>query len=347
MKMEDVYIKKITTALILLTLIVLAFLLLRPILLSIITGILIAVIFVPVYNRLQKLIKLKNLSAMIICILLLVLIILPFYFLIPIFIDQSIKLYSSSQQIDFTTIIENIFPSIFATDKFSEEIGAMFYTFATNITNSLLSYFSQLILNLPKILLQLVVVLFTFYFVLINKKEFFSYIQSLLPFSAEIEKKIMDRTKMITLSVIYGQVIIGLIQGTVAGIGLFLFKVPNALLLTVIMCVAGIFPLIGTAIVWIPITLFLFIEGNTGAAFGVILFGIFSSVVDNFLRPIIVSRKSKMHPAILLVGMIGGLYAFGVLGFILGPLILAYLLILLEVYQGKKVKGVLIEPETR
>lgn len=223
----------------------------------------------------------------------------------------------------------------------------MFYSFVTNITNSLISYLSQLILNFPKMLLQLVVVLFTFYFVLKDKKQFFNYVQSLMPFSKEIEKKIVDQTKRITISVVYGQVIIGFIQGIIAGLGLFIFKVPNALLLTSIMIVAGIFPIIGTAIVWIPIVLFLFIEGNTGAAFGVILFGIISSVADNFLRPIIVSRRSKIHPAILLIGMIGGLYMFGILGFILGPLILAYLLILLEVYRDRKIKGILIQPETR
>ena len=168
-----------------------------------------------------------------------------------------------------------------------------------------------------------------------------------MPFSEEVEKKIFDRTKMITFSVIYGQVIIGLIQGAVAGIGLFIFKVPNALLLTVIMCLAGILPIIGTAIVWIPIALFLFIEGNLVAVVGVIIFGVISSVVDNFLRPIIVSKRSKIHPAVLLIGMIGGLYTFGVLGFILGPLILGYLLILLEIYQGKKAEGILIQTETR
>ncbi|MCK4647863.1 AI-2E family transporter [Candidatus Pacearchaeota archaeon] len=347
MKMDENYIKKISTALVLIALIVLSFFLLRPILLSVIMGIMLAFIFAPVYNRLYKLVKSKNLSAIIICVLLLVLVVMPFYFLIPIFVDQSVKLYSASQQIDFITPIKNIFPSIIPTDKFSEEIGSMFSTFVTKITNSLIAYLSQLILNIPSMLLQLVVVLFTFYFILMDKKQFFSYVQSLMPFSKEIEKKIIDQTKKITVSVVYGQVIIGLIQGAIAGLGLFIFKVPNSLLLTVIACVAGIFPIIGTAVVWIPVAIFLIIEGNPLAALGVSIFGIISSVADNFLRPIIVARRSKIHPAILLVGMIGGLYMFGILGFILGPLILAYLLILLEVYRDKKVKGILIQPETR
>lgn len=347
MKMDSVYVKKISIALTLVALIVLTFFLLKPILLSIIMGIILAFIFAPIYGRLYRLIKSKNLSALIICALLLVLIILPLYFLIPVFMDQSIRIYSASQQIDFINPLKNIFPSIILTDRFSEDLGSMFSTFVTKITNSFMAYLSQLILNFPNILLKLVVVLFTFYFVLRDKEQFFSYVQSLMPFSKEIEKKIINQTKRITVSVIYGQVIIGFIQGIIAGLGLFIFKVPNALLLTSIMIVAGIFPIIGTAIVWIPVAIFLLIKGNAFMAVGVTIFGIISSIVDNFLRPIIVARRSKVHPAILLVGMIGGLYMFGVLGFIVGPLILAYLLILLEVYRDRKIKGILIQSETR
>jgi len=203
-----------------------------------------------------------------------------------------------------------------------------------------------LVLNLPNILIQLAVVFFTFYFVLRDKEQFFSYIQSLIPFSKEIEKKIVHYTKGITVSVIYGQVIIGIIQGIIAGAGFFIFGVPNALLLTLLTCLAGIFPIVGTAIIWIPVALYLLISGNPLAAVGVTIFGIISSVIDNFLRPIIVSRRSKIHPAILLIGMIGGLFMFGILGFILGPLILSYLLILLEIYRDKKIKGILIQQET-
>ena len=346
MKMDDTYFRKITTALLLIALIVLSFFLVKPIILSVIWGIILAFIFAPVYNQLYKFVKSKNLSAILICLLLIVLIILPFWFLIPIFVDQSIKLYAASQQVDFITPLKSIFPSLFSSGKFTEEISSTFFTFVTKIINSLLNYLSQLVLNLPNILIQLAVVFFTFYFVLRDKEQFFSYIQSLIPFSKEIEKKIVHYTKGITVSVIYGQVIIGIIQGIIAGAGFFIFGVPNALLLTLLTCLAGIFPIVGTAIIWIPVALYLLISGNPLAAVGVTIFGIISSVIDNFLRPIIVSRRSKIHPAILLIGMIGGLFMFGILGFILGPLILSYLLILLEIYRDKKIKGILIQQET-
>lgn len=343
--MLENYFKKITAAILLIALLVLSFFLIRPILLAVIVGIILAFIFEPIYKRLLKIVKSKNLSAILICLILIVLIILPFWFLVPIFVDQAVKFYASAQQTDFIAPIKAIFPSLFSSEKFTQEISSVLSNFATKITNGVVNSLSAMILNLPNILIQLAMVLFTFYFVLKDKEQLFSYARSLMPFSKEVENKIVKSTKAITISVIYGQVIVGLIQGVIAGAGFFIFKVPNALILTFMAGLAGIFPIIGTVIIWVPVALYLLITGNIFAAIGVAIFGLISSTVDNFLRPIIVARKSKIHPAILLIGMIGGLFMFGFLGFILGPLIIAYLLIFLEIYRDKKIKGILIQEE--
>ncbi len=343
--MDESYYKKITGIILLVALLVLSFLLVRPIILAVVGGVILAFIFIPIYNWIHKLVKSKDLAATLVCILLLVLIFLPFWLLIPLFVDQSVKLYSSIQKIDFESPLQSLFPSLFNTERFTEELSSALYNFATKITNSLLEYASNFILNLPTMLIQLAVVLFTFYFTLRDREQIFSYAKSLMPFSKTVEKKIVDYTKGITISVIYGQVIIGFIQGLITGAGFFLFKVPNALLLTLLASLAGILPIIGTAIIWVPVAIYLFAIGSPLTALGVIIFGSISSIADNFLRPIIVSRRSKIHPAILLIGMIGGLFMFGVLGFIIGPLIIAYLLIFLEVYRNREVKGIFIQEE--
>ena len=341
--MDDVYFRKVTTTAILAFLIVLSFFLLRPILLSIIFGIILAVVFIPVYDKIYKITKLKNVSAALICILLLLLIILPIWFLTPILINQSFKVYLATQQMDFVTPLRNFFPSLFASEEFSAEVGSILYSFVTNVANSLVNSLANIILNFPVIFLQLLVVFFTFFFVLRDKKQLVEYIQSLLPFSKKIEKKLFTSTKGITISVIYGQVIIGIIQGLLIGLGFFIFKVPNALLLTVLATLAGIFPIIGTTIIWLPVVIYLFIAGNALPAIGITIFGVISSSIDNFLRPMIVSRKTKLHSSIILVGMIGGIFFLGILGLIIGPLILAYLLIILEIYRNRKGSGIFIK----
>lgn len=345
--MDEVFFRKITTTVILAILIGLSLFLLKPILLSIIMGFILAFIFSPVYNKLYKLTKSKNFPAAIICILVLLLLILPLWFFMPTLIDESIKLYRASQQLDVVTPLKNIFPSLFASQEFSQEIGSIIQSFITNMTNSLMNYLSSVILNFPTIMLQIVVVFFAFFYTLRDKDQITDYIKSLLPFSKEIEKKIFESTRDITSSVLYGYVIIGLIQGLILGIGFFIFNVPNAFILLILGIVAGILPLIGPTIVGIPVALYLFLANSPFSAIGILIFTAISSFSDPTLRPLLVSRKTELHTAIVFIGMIGGFFLFGVLGFILGPLILAYLVIIIEVYRNKDLPRILIQKEDK
>ncbi len=345
--MEDIYFRRIMSIVIIAVLVVLSFFLVRPILLSIVVGFILAFIFNPVYNKTRRIVKSKNLSSILICILLIITIIIPLWFLTPILINQSIKFYVTSQNIDFVEPIKSIFPSLFASEIFSAEVGSVINSFVATATNSLMNTFSKVLLNFPTLFLQFLVAFFTFFFVLKDKDKVIGYIQSLLPFSKEVEKKLFKSSKDITFSVIYGQIIIGVIQGILTGIGFFIFGAPNALLFTFFAILAGIFPIIGTAIIWVPVAIYLFIAGDTLPALGIMIFGFLSSIVDNLIRPVLVSRRTTLNPGVILIGMIGGLFLFGVLGFILGPLILAYLFIVLEIYRNKKIPGVLIEPSKK
>ncbi len=341
--MDEKYLKNITTTAILVVLLVLSFLLLKPLLLSIIMGIILAFVLSPVYDWFYKYLKLKNLSASLIIILLIILIVLPLWFLTPIIVNQSIKIYIASQQIDFITPLKTIFPSL-STDAFSSELGAALSSFVTKVMNSVTNSLSKLILNFPTIVLQFLVVFFVLFFVLRDKEKIVAYIQSLLPFSKEVEKKLFKSSRDITLSVLYGQVILGILAGIIAGLGFIIFRIPNALIFTLVAIILGILPIVGTALIWIPVAVYLLIAGNTFAAFGVILFGIISATIPSLLQPIFVSKRTNMNTSLILIGMIGGLFLFGILGIIIGPLIIAYLFIVLEIYRNKSVPGVLIPP---
>jgi len=341
--MDDEFFRRVVSSIILAILIVISFFILKPILMSIVIGIILAVVFASTYDWTLKIIKLRNISAGIICILLLLLIVLPFWFLTPIFIEQSFRVYLISQQIDFITPLKTIFPSLFASEEFSAEVGSVIFSFVTKVTNSIVNSFSKIILNFPILFLQLLVVFATFFFVLRDKEKIMSYIKTLMPFSKDVENKLINSSREITISVIYGQIVVGIIQGLIVGIGFFIFNVPNPLFLTLIAVLAGMFPIIGTAIVWVPVIIYLFIAGNIFPAVGVAAFGIVSSGIDNILKPIIVSRRTRMHPLLTLMGMIGGLLLFGIFGIILGPLVLAYVLILLEVYRDRPIKGIFLQ----
>lgn len=343
-KSEEGYFDKIGGGIILLALMVLSFFLLRPILISIISGLLLAFIFTPLYNFIYKKTKSKNLSAFLIVFFLILIILVSAWFLIPVLIQQSFKIFQATLQIDFVTPLKHIFPTLFASDQFSVQIGSAISTFITKTVDSITNSLTGILLNLPTIALQLLVVIFTFFFVLRDNEKVVEYTKSLLPFPKEIETKLFKYSSEITKSVIYSHIFIGIIQGTIAGIGFFVFGVSNALFLTLLGVVAGIIPMLGTPVVWIPVAIYLFIGGNNVAAWGVIIFGLISSIVENILRPLFVAKMTKLHSAIVLISMIGGLFFFGLLGFILGPLVIAYLLIILELYRKKPIPGLITPP---
>jgi predicted PurR-regulated permease PerM len=206
-----------------------------------------------------------------------------------------------------------------------------------------MNYFSQLVLDLPTIIAKILVVFFTFYYALRDKEGIMSYIKSLLPFSKEVEKKLFESTKDITFSVLYGQIIIGVLQGIILAIGFFVFGVQNSLLLSLLAVLAGILPILGPLFVGIPVAIGLIIGGNSFAAIGILIFALISSQSDHIFRPLLVAKRTKLHTALVLIGMIGGFLLFGLLGFILGPLIIAYLIIIVETYRNKSLPAVLIQ----
>jgi len=331
--MNQDYFRKIATTVILILLIVLAIFLLRPLLLSIVAGIILAFIFAPIYKWSNKYIKSKNLLALLFSICLVLLIILPVIFLALPLLEQAIKIYLASEHVDIISLIGRLFP-ILTASEIPIIIQSLFDSSISRMLNSLTNFLS--IDNLVNYSLKSFVVLFTFFFALRDKEQIILYVKRLLPFSKETEKKLFERSRGITSSVIYGQVVVGILQGIIAGIGFFIFGVPNALFFTLLASIAGILPILGTALVWVPIAIFLLVGGNTFSAIGVVIIGLFASTIDNLIRPLIVSKKTKMHPAVVLIGMIGGLFLFGVLGLILGPLILAYLIIIVEIYKNQR-----------
>jgi predicted PurR-regulated permease PerM len=250
-------------------------------------------------------------------------------------ITQSVKLFVASQQLDLITPIKKIFPSLFLSSEFSLSIANTIQSFVTKTTNSLMNSFANILLELPTIILQLVIVFFTLFYALRDREEIIKYIKSILPFSDEVENKLFKASKDVTSSVIFGMVVVGALQGLITGIGFFIFGVPNALLLSLFAVIAGVLPIIGPAIIWVPVMIYLLIAGNTFAASGVIMFGILSHIPDYLVRPLFLSKRTQLNAGIASIGMIGGILFFGVLGVILGPLILSYLIIVMELFKKK------------
>ena len=335
MEFSDKDAKKILVLGILIILIILVFFVLRPILLSIFGGLILAFIFNPVYKWILKYIKYKNISAAIITILIIFAIVLLFWLLTPVLSKQFFELFRLSDQINMDAIIKTILPS--ASDQLVNQLSLTANNSIGKIGSTILNSLLNLLVNFGTIALHLLLVGFVFFFTLRDEDKLKEFCSGLSPLNKDQEKKIIFQFKNITSSIIYGQIVIGILQGILAGISFFIVGVPNAIILTVISMILGTIPMIGVGIIYIPVAIFL-ILGNA-PPLTVILFLaynlLFVSTIDNFLRAHLISRKTQMSQAIVIIGMIGGIFVFGILGLILGPLILGYFITLLRVYKDK------------
>jgi len=331
---QDIF-KKIALMSVISVLIILAFFILRPILVSIIFGLILSFILYPCYKKILIYVKSENLSALLICAAIIILIILPLIWFIPLLAKQIFSIYLFLEKTDFITPIKTLFPSIANSPDILQSISVAIESFTSKATSAILSEFTDFLLNSFTALLHVLLILFVLFFGLRDGEKLIAYLQSISPLSKETEKKAFARFKDITQSVIFGQVIIGIAQGIVTGIGLFVFGVPNALVLTIIATFAGILPIIGPWLVWVPVDIYFFLTNQTFSAVGLLIYGlIVITWIDNLLRPLIVSKRTKINSVLILIGMTGGLFVFGILGLIIGPLIISYVLLLLESYKN-------------
>lgn len=342
--MEEKTFKKVLVIVILIGLFILTFFMLRSIALSICSGFILAYVFTPLFKKLNKKIKSKNLSALIVLAGILILLIVPLIFIIPIAARQMIDSYAYLQGKDLTPVFKSIFPNLFSSPEVSADISAMISSLTSNLAGAFLSVFKDIMFNLPNLFLQGAVILFTFFFILRDHELLIGYINSISPLPKEYHKRLADKFKQVTNSVLYGHVIVGIIQGLVAGIGYLIFGVSGVLLLTFFTILVSMIPTIGAWLIWVPVDIYLFSSGHVNAGIGLLIYGVFIvSWIDNIVRPIIVSKLSKINSGLVLIGMLGGLYAFGIVGIVLGPLILSYLILITEFYKERGFKSIIVQ----
>ncbi len=322
---------------IVLVILILTFIVLRPIFIAIIFGFLLGYIFKPVEKRLRKLVRNKTLSTLIILIALLALIIIPIVSFTPTLVQQTFEVYGEMQDFDLSTVF-SYFSTPFLNDEIIYQLDVSLNSFIDQAIQQIMQSFSDVIINIPGLLLQIFVAFFTFFFVVKDFDKLNHYVYKISPFSKGAGKMIANEFKSVTNAVLMGQVLVGLIQGLLMGLGFLLLGFDNILTLTFLSMVLAIIPIIGPWLVWGPVAIYSLIQGDITTAIILSLYGaIFVSNIDNLIRPYFVSRSSNLPIAISLIGTVGGLMAFGIIGLIIGPLVLAYTLIVLEVYKDGKI----------
>lgn len=314
----------------LLVFLILSFIIIRPFLTYIVLALMLAYMFYPIYEKLLSKLKKPALSSTIMVIFLLIIIILPSLFIITKLIFQATSAYLLVTSLPLETYSELIYKFTNTPIDLNSYVGSLF----GQARNFLLDRAPSLIGSITEVVLGLFVMFFLLFYLFIDGKKLYERFANLLPFRENHKKIILDELKSVTYAVIYGQLLTAIIQGTVGGIGLFIFGVENALFWGFIMIILSLIPVVGTPVIWAPIGVLQLINGHIFSGLGILLYGLIVVInIDNIIRPKLIGDKANIHPAVVLLGVLGGLSIFGFIGMFIGPLILAILIVLLNFFS--------------
>ncbi|MDU1891632.1 MAG: AI-2E family transporter [Dysgonomonas sp.] len=200
---------------------------------------------------------------------------------------------------------------------------------------SYLPIIGQILVNsVSSFIINLIILLFVLYFMLIGGRGMENYLYSLIPFSDKNKKNVMKEINMIVSSNAIGIPLLAVIQGVVATIGYYIFGAPNPILFGFLTCFATIIPLLGTALIWFPVALYIGLSGDWFNGIGLGLYGILIvSNSDNVIRFMLQKKIADIHPLITVFGVIIGLTLFGFWGVIFGPLILSIFILCVDIFK--------------
>ena len=178
--------------------------------------------------------------------------------------------------------------------------------------------------------------LYTMYYFLKDGPAMLSRVRSFLPVADEDQDRMFDKFLSVTRATLKGTFLIGLAQGTLAGMAFAVAGIEGAVFWGTIMSLLSVIPGLGTAVVWVPAAIVLLIVGHAGRAIGLALFcGLVVGTIDNVLRPRLVGADTRMHPLLILFSTMGGLAFFGFPGVIVGPILAALFITIWEMFGAE------------
>jgi len=204
--------------------------------------------------------------------------------------------------------------------------------FAAGFSKELLNLSTKMLGDLTGLLFSFVLMLFVLYFLLRDHDKIVAAIQHYIPLSRSQKDALLSEAKLVARSAVLGSVLTAIAQGLAGGIAMAIVGFPG-LFWGTMMAFASFIPAVGTALIWLPASLYLFFTGDWGwglflAGWGVLVVG----SIDNVLRPILMQGSSNMSTLLIFLALLGGIQLFGLIGVIYGPIIFALTLVLLRLY---------------
>ena len=305
-----------------------------------------ATAFYPVYEKISHRLKRPRLASILTCVLLTGLILLPVLLLLVKVAGESVDAYRSLE----AKVQSNEFRGF----EYVRETGGFQWVrgqakalglpepnlegaavrVVQAVSQFLVRHSSDVFSGFAKFALNFIVTVFTTYYLFLGGPEIMKELRRLSPLRHEHEEKMIQKFKDIAAVTLEGGVLTALIQGAAGGVIFLFFGIPSPLLWGAVMALLSLIPVVGTALVWGPVVIYYLLSG--AVAKGLLLLGLCAGLVgsiDNVVKPLFIQRRTAIPTFWVFIGVLGGIGVFGFLGLVLGPLMVAVLFALIEIYK--------------
>ena len=318
---------------------VLAFLIIRPFLIPIIAAAVLTYIFYPLYkflaDRLPKFLPRNSIAALITCLLVVAIVLIPMVSITGLLTKEIRNGYVYFQQVVHSPNFSFNLPPML-----SERLGdiSQYEEQIANFGIQVIGWMQGVIKAIPNVALGIFITIFALYYFLKGREAIFEFLQDFFPLPTGRYKQIVSRFDDLSRGILLGQIVVGTIHGLLAWGAYSFLAVPNPVLWAFITAIISIIPVLGAALVWFPIAVYLYVTGLVNGTYwqgiALLIYGLLvMTTIDNALKPKIMGDSAHIHPLVLFLGILGGIQLLGLPGIVIGPLVLALFDVVMEILR--------------
>lgn len=316
----------------------------QPFLTVIIIAVILVTIFYTPYEKLSKFLRgRRNLAALLMCLFLVVLIILPTIKMVAYTAEKSVDAYTETTTYfsnhSFSDVLKSPVAEKFhldnlVSDKYdSDVVKNVLLEFLQKSSNWMISGATSFLVGTTNFIVSLTLIILTMFFFFVDGKKMLEGIMYLLPLKDEYNKEIFKKFKEVSYTTMVSTFVVAIAQGAVGAIGFAIVGFP-AFLAGVLVALLSLLPYVGSMIFYVPVGIYYLLMGQTWQGIFVLLWGmLIIGTIDNVIRAWMLKDKAQINPIFVVFSVLGGITLFGFWGVVLGPLVVAITATILHIYS--------------
>lgn len=317
--------------LVLATVAVLSLLVALPYAQYILLGVLLAYVLRPLHRRLAPQVG-PRISAGMLIVATVFAVLLPVFALVSVVVGQALSLLAAVRngELDYALVERSVQAYLGVDINLRELVLSLTVDARAALFDNALELFG----GFSNATVGLAVLLFVLYYLLKDGHRLLAWLRHVSPLPADVQDELLATLDRLMWAVLVGNVLVAVVQGVLTGIGFAIVGLPSVLFWTVMTTALSLLPLIGASVVWLPAGVYLLVTGDVVAGAFILVYGaVVVSLSDNYLRPLIGGHEARLNPGLFIVGIFGGIAAFGFVGLFYGPIVLGALKGLVDIYS--------------